>query len=294
MSGLTKLLTKVAGSGGIGVAGATVGGVFDMIGNVGRMRTAHKQAKEGQRVASRRESGYNKTFGDLLSMAEGLPTYKADLSGFDRVVSEASKQKAEASNLPPDALFREDARQTTANTIQSARRGARSATDLMSIAGMAGANENSAMRGINAQSANAQFDATQRANLSMLNALGGYASAKERGNEVSFRSNLDKQQSIMDITGQKGFGMADLQYMNSQEKMARESAFQEIKSSMWSGAGDIFRSIGMGMANQNMQGKQFDLFKSMYSTPKQFNFPEFNRDIPKLKPTGWGLSGKPE
>lgn len=298
MGGLTDLLGKVAGQ-GVGIAGSAVGGIFDLIGNVGRMKEAKKQMAVGRQAATQRASAYNTTYNDLLGMANNQETYKADYGAYERLIQEANKQKAEASGLPPDALYRADARQTTANTIQSAKRGARSATDLMSIAGMAGVNESGAMRKINAQSAELMYDAGQRANSSVLSSLSNYAGARERGNEMEFRSLADKNNLLLDLTSQKGLNMADINYQNSQEQLARSANLQEMRSNMWSGAGDIFRSIGSGMANMNMQNQQYNLLKSAYGGSNgglNIDFSKYkgiNFNPAKTPPTGWVAPGVP-
>jgi hypothetical protein len=265
---MSEFLSGAIGK-GAGITGSMVGGVLDSVATMKRMKLAKKQQEEGKIVGANRLASYNKTYGDLMSMVEGSPTFKADLSGYDKMIAEAERQKVEANQMPQDALYREDVRQTTANTIQSARAGARSATDLMSIAGMAGNNEAKSMRAINADSRRLQEERGLRAGGNKLNVLGMKAGAMANAKAMEFDSQEMRRNSLLGLTKEQGLGMADMQYGNSQEQFARQAALTESMASLWSGLGDTARSIGSGIANQKMQQNQMNMWRSMYPTPAQ-------------------------
>lgn len=280
MGGVTDLLGKAAGP-----AGAIVGGIFNTIGAFGQ----YKQAKKNQAQSASFNNGQlaeTRTLYDkLLSSAQGQEVYKGDTSLYKNATEEAKKQQMEASATvnPADSLAREDARLTTANYINAANRGAKSGTDLMSIAGLAANQESRAMRDINMQSAQFGANAKQNANSQYLSSLTTLAGATSRERGLEFQSGLDKSNMILGLTKEAGLTVLDKAYQNQQQAMAMAGAVADSRASILTGVGDVFRSIGGGISQVQSQNNMMDLYRGMYGgsgSGGNTNSTAFSRGLP--------------
>lgn len=290
-------------SGAAGIAGNAIGAVGDVIGAFGQKKLAKKQLQEGTAFANQQKLDYEQTYGDLMNMAQNQATYKGDISQYTRAEQEARRQQMMAQGADPaDQLYREQANKTSANTFARGARGARSAADLMSLAGMTGAQENQQMQGISLNTANRAQSQQQQANQSMISSIAQTAAAAARERGMEFESILGKSNRLMDLTKEKGLGAMDLAYNQQQEQFARQGAVQDAKSAIYSGFGDIFRSIGGGISAANMQNQQMSILRSSLqnpstgtssSIPSLFNNIGVNSKFNSQKPNTWGAPGVP-
>ncbi len=292
----------------VGPVANAVGSVGNVIGAFGQKKEAKRQLKEGNAFANQQRLDYNQTYADLLGMAQGQASYKGDVSQYTRAEDEARRQQQIASTLSPaDQLYREQASKTSANTFARGTKGARSGADIMSLAGLVNANENQQMQGINIDTANRGQSLQQQANQNVISTIAQTAAAKARERGLEFESLLNKQQNIQGLTREQGLGSMDLAYRQKQEQFARQGAVQDARSAIYSGFGDIFKSIGGGISQTNMQNQQMDILRGMYpqqvaASPVQDlwapNFRASNGydlfNLAKTTPTGWGASGVPK
>jgi len=277
MAGIGELLK--AGQGIAGMAGSAVGGVFSAIAAKKQINVAKNQLREGRAFNSSQQREYGRLYDDLLSKAQNQSTYKADTSAYQKVVSEAERQKREAATSinPADAMMREDARLSTANMIGAASRGARSATDLLSIAGSAYGNERASMRGINTQNAQDAFSRGQQSSNNLLNSLGDLANATARERGLEFESLFNKEQGILGLTRDKGLGGMDLAYRGQQEDFARRAALVDSQASLFNGVGDVFRSVGQGFTNYQLANKQMGMLRTSAASAPSADFGWLNQ-----------------
>jgi uncharacterized alpha-E superfamily protein len=108
------------------------------------------------------------------------------------------------------------------------------------------------MGNINLNSANQRMTAEQRANDNLLNSLSQTASATARERGLEFDSLSRKQDNQFGVARERGLGYMDLLDRNFQDSQASSAAIANAKASIWSGVGDTFRSIGGGIASDNM------------------------------------------
>lgn len=261
--GALDMLTKAAGP-----AGAIAGGIFNAIGSFGQLKQAKKNQAQSASFNNGQLAETRSLYDNLLSSAKNQETYKGDTSLYKNATAEAQKQQLEASGTvnPVDSLAREDARLTTANYINAANRGAKSGTDLMSIAGQAANQESRAMRDINLQNAQVSVNAKQSANnnyLSSLTTLAG-ATAKERG--LEFQSGLDKSNMVLNLTKEGGMTVLDRAYQNQQQAMAMSGAVADARASIYSGIGDVFRSVGGGITQAQNQNEMMSMYSNFYGS----------------------------
>lgn len=261
---MSNFVEKLVGGVGLGVAGQVLKGIATTIGASKQIKEAKKQRDEGRRFNSAQQSQYKGLFDTLINQANAQQTYKGDTTAYRNVVNEAEKQKMEAATAinPADAMMREDARSSTSNFIGAATRGARSATDLLSIAGAASGQESANMRTINAQNAQNAYASRQNAGQNLISSLSNLAQATARERGLEYESLLQKQQNILGLTKEQGLGGMDLAYRGQQEDFARRAALADSVNSMWSGIGDVFGSVGQGITNYNLMNSQMNMLKT--------------------------------
>lgn len=253
-----------------GVAGNVLGGTFNLIGAYGQMKQAKKNQAASEAFNNAQLGELKNLYGGLMTDAKGQATYKGDTSLYEKSVLEANKQRQEAGSMvnPTDSLARENAMLNTSNLINAANKGAKSGTDLMSIAGAAANQQSREMRDINMQ--NASFSANNKlnANNTYLNSLSQLAGAAARERGLEFQSSNAKDNMLLGLQKEAGLSTMDMAYNNQQQSMAMAGAVQNAKSSMWSGVGDIFRSVGNGMQKSQDQTEQLGFYQKMYGTSK--------------------------
>jgi hypothetical protein len=246
-----------------GIGGAAIGSVFDIIGAFGQKKEAQRQLDEGNRFAQTQKLDLQENYSDLFSLANKQAVYKGDLSKYDAAAAEAKKQQMLAQNAnPADELYRENARQGSADYTSRARQGAQSGSDIMSIAANASGRESADIRAINAQSANQRYAQGNSANANVLNTMGQLAGADtaERGRE--FSSQQQKDSSLFGLTQQKGQDTMQQNYSLQMDMMERKGNLQNAKSSILSGFGDIFRSVGGGIQSNNEHQERMAMYSS--------------------------------
>lgn len=253
----------------LGMAGNIIGSAGNVIGAFGQKKLAKQQLKEGNIFAQKQKGDYNRTYADLMGLAQGQDTYKGDVSQYIRAEEEAKRQQKLATVVnPADQLFRDQASKTSANTFARGTKGAKSGSDLMALAGMVGANENQQMQDININTANRRQTMEQQANQSVVSTMAQTAAAMARERGLQFESILGKQQNIMGLTKEQGLGNLDMDYRQQQEQFARQGAVQDARSAIYSGFGDIFKSIGGGLTQMNTQNQQMEVMKNYFGQTK--------------------------
>lgn len=258
-----------------GAVGNTIGAIGDLAGAFTQKREAKKQLEMGNRLASQQRLDFQQTYGDLANLLQGQATYKGDVSEFKRAEAEAQRQQMVAQSIPAsDQLYREQARRTSGNTFARGAKGARSGTDLMSLAGMVGGQEDQQMQRINIDTANRGMDMQQRANQNMISTIASTAAATARERGLEFDSILGKSNATMSLAREKGLGEMDQNWNLAQQNMAQRGAVANSNAAIFSGIGGIFKAMGGGVAQMNMQNQQMELLRGQMgkSSPQASNF----------------------
>lgn len=245
-----------------GVVGNTLGAIGDVAAAVAQKKEAKKQLELGNKLAAQQRLDFQQAYGDLTSMLQGQATYKGDTSQYQRAEQEAQRQQIMAQNVPvSDQLYREQAGRTSANTFARGVKGAKSGTDLMSLAGLVGGQENQQMQNINIDTANRGMSLQQQANQNMISSIANTAAATARERGLEFESILNKSNAGINLAREKGLGEMDQNWNLAQTNMAQRGAVANSNAAIMSGIGGIFRSMGGGIAQQNMQNQQMDLLR---------------------------------
>jgi hypothetical protein len=295
-----------------GVVGNTLGAFGDLAGAFIQKKQAKKNLEIQDKLAAQQKLDYQQTYGDLASLLQGQATYKADTSQYRRAEDEARRQQVMAQNVPvSDQLYREQAGRTSANTFARGVKGAKSGTDLMALAGMVGGQENQQMQNINIDTANRGMTLQQQANQNVISSIANTAAATARERGLEFESILNKSNAGINLARERGLGEMDLNWNLGQANLAGRGAIANSNAAIASGIGGIFRSMGGGIAQQNLQNQQMDLLRGQMGgqstlvppTGQSITFwqPSFNaangydlKNLASTFPTGWGSGSTPK
>lgn len=254
-----------------GMAAGAVGGVLNVVGAIGQKKEAKRQIAAQKIFAGQQRSALSSGYGDLLSQAKGLPTYQGDISLFQKAQGEAemAKRMASGGQVAGEGIMREQARQTTANTLAAARLGAGSGSDLLTAALMGQQQEGAQMQGIDLQVGQQRQQMQQQAQQNLLNTLGQTAAAQAQQAGFQFQSEQQKARQVLGLgREQLGQSMALEQDLFGADQ-ARAAALQQARAAIYSGIGGIAQSIGGGLMNMGAQQNQMDMLKQMYSSANQ-------------------------
>lgn len=266
MAGLSALLGANPVTAGIGMAANVVGGIANVVGAVGQKNEAKKQLAAQKMFAGQQRSALSSGYGDLISQAKGLPTYQGDISLFQKAQGEAemAKRMASGGQIAGEGIMREQARQTTANTLAAARQGAGSGSDLLTAALMGQQQEGAQMQNIDLQVGERRSERQRLAQQNYLSTLGQTAAAQAQQAGMEFESKQQKAQQVLGLgREQLGQSMALEQNLFASEQ-AKAAALQQARSAIWSGIGGIAQSIGSGIMGMNAQQNQMDMLSKIY------------------------------
>lgn len=265
MAGLDTLMK---GLNPVGMGLNVLGGVANVIGAFGQKDEAKRQLEAQKMFGNTQRASLKEGYADLISQAKGLPTYQADITKYVQAQQEAEKQKMMASGggrVAGQAIAEEQARQTTANTLAAAQKGAQSGSDLLTAALMGQQQEGAQMQGIQAQSMQTRQAMEQQANQNYLQSLGQTAAAQAQQAGMQFQSESQKANQVLGL-GQERLGQSmNLEQNLFQSEQAKSAALQQARSAIWSGIGGIASSIGGGMMQLQSNADQMQNLKDIYN-----------------------------
>jgi hypothetical protein len=253
-----------------GMAASAVGGVLNVVGAIGQKNEAKRQLANQKSFGTQQRLALSSGYGDLMSQAKGLPTYQGDISLFQKAQGEAemAKRAASGGQVAGEGIMREQARQTTANTLAAARQGAGSGSDLLTAALMGQQQEGAQMQNIDLQVGQQRQQMQQQAQQNYLSSLGQTAAAQAQQAGMEFESQSQKAQQVLGLgREQLGQSMALEQNLFGQEQ-AKVAALQQARSAIWSGIGGIASSIGGGLMGMGAQQNQMDMLSQIYGGGK--------------------------
>lgn len=254
-----------------GIAGKVIGTGFDIAAAAGQKKEAKRQIAAQKIFAGQQRSALSSGYGDLLSQAKGLPTYQGDISLFQKAQGEAemAKRMASGGQVAGEGIMREQARQTTANTLAAARLGAGSGSDLLTAALMGQQQEGAQMQGIDLQVGQQRQQMQQQAQQNLLNTLGQTAAAQAQQAGFQFQSEQQKAQQVLGLgREQLGQSMALEQDLFGADQ-AKAAQYTNARMAYLSGFGKIAGAIGGGLMGINAQQNQMDMLKQMYPSANQ-------------------------
>lgn len=246
----------------IGMAAQAVGGIMNVIGAFGQKKEAKKQLAAQQQYAGQQRGRLEAGYGDLLAAAQGLPTYKGDISRFEDVTKTAQQQlQLAGGRVAGEDIAREQIAQQTANVLGAAARGGRSSQDILSSVLFAQGQGAQAARQQEADIMQMRQQRQMQAQQNLLSSLGATAAAAAQQRGMEFESQAAKAQQILGLQGQKMQAGLSLEQQLFEEEQAKRGALANARAAIFSGIGDIASTIGGGL----MQSAQFDkMMGAMY------------------------------
>lgn len=248
------------------IAGAIASGVGSLLklpGIIGQKNEAIRQLDKFGGYASDQRNRLKTGLATTRAEAEKLSTYQGDISRYEQAQAEAemAKRMASSGQVAGEGILREQARQTTANTLAAAQKGAGSGTDLLTAALMGQNQEGAQMQNIDALIQNQRQSMIQNAQQQYLASLGATAAAAARERGLQFSSTSAKENALLDLT-KSGFQaeMAQEAQLFNQE-MAKRAAVADTRAAIWSGLGNVGMDIGKSLMAMGGVQAQTGAFK---------------------------------
>ena len=275
------------------IAGAVLqglGAVGNIIGAVGQKAEAKRQFDRQTQFGAQQKSAFTKGYGDLINQAQGLKTYQGDISKYVKAeqAAELGKRMAGGGRVAGEDIMREQARQSTANTLAASQRAGGSSSDLLTAALMGQQQEGAQMQNIDISSQQQRQQMGQQAQQNYLQSLGQTAAAQAQQAGLQFESESGKQQQLLGLAqGQFQGGMALDQSLFEQQQAAA-GAVQNAKSAIWSGIGGVASTIGGGLTEMRNQQDNMDMLKRMYPSGAEKAMTAFGTAAPEAPKLGLG------
>jgi len=275
------------------IAGAVLqglGAAGNIIGAVGQSKEAVKQLDRQTQFGAQQKSAFTKGYGDLINKAQGLKTYQGDISKYVKAeqAAELGKRMAGGGRVAGEDIMREQARQSTANTLAFAQRSGGSSSDLLTAALMGQQQEGTLMQNIDITSQQTRQNMQQRAQDTYLATLGQTAAAQAQQAGLQFESESGKQQQLLGLAqGQFQGGMALDQSLFEQQQAAA-GAVQNANTAIWSGIGGVASTIGSGLTQMRNQQDNMDMLKRMYPSGAEKAMKAFGTAKPEAPKLGLG------
>ncbi len=266
-SAVSKGLLGVLGgpTNAIGMGLQVIGGIGKIIGASRQKAEAEAQYERAKAFGIEQKGALKKGYEGLLGQANALETYKGDLSGYLKAQqqAEATKLTAGAGRTAGESIYQEQAAKASANALAAGRLGAKSGTDLMSLAMLTQSGENEQMQNIAANADQQRMQMRMQAENNLLNTLGQTAAAQTQIGQAEYQSRLGKQTTILGLgTNQLGAEM-DLAQSSFAREQAASAAIANASAAMWGGGADILSSIGTGLTGYASQNKQMENYLKM-------------------------------
>lgn len=263
---LTKATDKLDKfSNPIGIGMQVLGGVGKIIGANQQRKEAVSQLGRTKAFNLTQKDKLTKGYSGLLGQANALETYKGDLSGYTKAEQQAemSKRTNGYGRTAGEAIAQEQAAKASANALAAGRLGAKSGTDLMTLAALTQSGENDQMLNIAANADQQRMQMRMQADQNLLATLGQTAGSQMQMGQAEFQSRLGKQNTILGL-GQNQLGAEmDLAQNTFAQEQAASAAIANASAAMFGGGADILSSIGTGLTGYASQEKQMQNYLKM-------------------------------
>ena len=269
MAGILDMLGTVAK----GAASATPWGaiaqggsiLMGLIGGSGQVDEAKRQFDRQEKFGKSQKATFNTGYGNLISKAQGLKTYQGDISKYTKVeqAAELGKRMAGGGRVAGEDIMREQARQSTANTLAAAQRAGGSSSDLLTAALMGQQQEGAQMQNIDITSQQQRQQQGQQAQQNYLMSLGQTAAASAQQAGMQFQSENAKQMQLLGLEQDMFQGGMSLDQSIFDQQQQAAGNVQNAKAAMWGGAAQTLGTIGSGLTNLAFQDKSMKNYMAM-------------------------------
>ena len=276
--GISSLLGGAAGLTPWGMAASAVGGVLGVVGAIGQSDEAQRQFDRQTQFGNQQRAKFSQGYGDLINQANGLKTYQGDISKYTKAeqAAQLGKQMAGGGRVAGEDIARQQAMQSTANTIAASQRAGGSSSDLLTAALMGQQQEGAQMQNIDINSQQQRQQMGQQAQQNYLQSLGQTAAAQAQQAGLQFQSESGKQQQLLGLAQDQFQGGMALDQSLFEQQQASAAAVQNAKSAIWSGIGGIASGIGSGLMGVQAQNNNMKMLGAMYPQGKTNTGTDYN------------------
>lgn len=261
------LSSLASGLNPIGAGLNVIGGIANIFGAIGQRDETKRQLEEQKLFSMTQKNKFDAGFNDLITSAKRLPTYQSDITRYAKaegVAEMAKRMVSGADRIAGEDRQRENVRQTTANTLASAQRGATSGMDLMTAALFAQNQEGAQMRDIDVQSLQARQGLEQQAQQNYLSSLGQTAAAQAQQAGLQFQSESQRASNVLGLQQSMFEGGLNLEQNLFAQQQAKAGALANANAAIWSGVGGLAGGIGKGLMDIQSQTNQMGMLRDIY------------------------------
>jgi hypothetical protein len=272
-----------------GFLGNAIGAGLNVVGAIGQSDEAQRQFDRQTQFGQQQKAKFTQGYGDLINQAKGLKTYQGDISKYVKAeqAAQLGKQMAGGGRVAGEDIARQQASQSTANTLAAAQRAGGSSSDLLTAALMGQQQEGTQMQNIDVNSQQQRQQMQQQAQQNYLQSLGQTAAAQAQQAGLQFQSESGKQQQLLGLSQDQFQGGMALDQSLFEQQQAAAGAVQNAKSAIWSGIGGIASGIGSGLMGVQAQNNNMKMLGAMYPQGKTTNALAGN---PLTGQTGQGMA----
>lgn len=232
----------------IGAGVQVQGGILQAIGAFGQKKEAKKQIAAQQQFAGQQRGRLEAGYGDLLAAAQGLPTYKGDISAFQRLTEfQKGQMQLAGGRIAGEDIARERIAQQTANVLGSIFRGGRSSQDILSSVLFATGQGSEALRDLEPTIMQMRQQRQDIAAQGVARALEAEGIASQRQRAMEFESQAQKAQTLLGLKGERMQAGLNLEQQLFEDQQAKRAALADARASIWAGFGGAFQKGGEGM-----------------------------------------------
>jgi len=244
----------------IGMLAGAAGGIMNVIGAIGQKNEAENQMYAIEAQGKKQRGAFDTGYADLLSKAGALKTYQGDISRYTKAEQYAQNnlRTAGSGQVAGEGIMREQARQTTANTLAAAKRGATSSSDLLTAALMGQNQEGAQMQNIDVMAQQTRQSMQQQAQQNYLATLGQTAGAAAQQAGMQFESENAKQQQLLGLEQERFKGGMQLDQSIFNQNMEAAANVQKAKSAIWGGIGNTLGAVGSSLTNYASMTKGYE------------------------------------
>lgn len=253
----------------VGTAGQ---GIMSMLGASSAAENARRQQQKVNLFNVNQNALFDAGAKDLETTAMGMPTYQADMRGYNALVDKASQNLAQAQGSTRNALDQyqlDQADQGFANMVQASGKLGLSKADmaaqLLSGQQLAGNQKASTI------SASQQYSLANiaQARQSQLVAIGQAAAGGVMENYRQYASQAARQQGILGVKQSNLMGKMNLGTQGMQLDMSAAGIVNKANDSYYLGMGGTLGGMSSGLLALGMQNMKMNQLQQMYANNNQ-------------------------
>lgn len=251
----------------IGMGTSLLGGVTSLLGASAAEKKAKEQAFKVGYFNQGQQNAWDTKMAEMMATQKAMPTYQADMSGYQALSDKARANEMQASGqtrVAGQQFALDQADQGLANLIQATSKTGGSRADLATTLLMGQQNAAAQKGQTLAQGQQMIFQGQQQAKMNTLNTLGQVAAAKAMEGYKTYASQAANQQGLLGLMGQDLQGRTALAQQGFQSEMQAQNIANQAADQLFMGGAGVLGTIGSGLNAIGMQNMKTNQLSKMF------------------------------